>query len=145
MLKEKGKVFNNEENFDVGFTFKYGYFCVCCSCQSFYGCPAGHWSYTAIERLAAAGIIDGYGNGSFGGDRLMTRYEMAQIVAKAMAKGANVDRLATEFAEELDGLGVRVAALEQKTDQVQIAGQIRTSYAAYSKGAARMFKVITPV
>jgi len=39
MLKEKGKVFNNEENFDVGFTFKYGYFCVCCSCQSFYGCP----------------------------------------------------------------------------------------------------------
>ncbi len=54
----------------------------------------------------------------------MTRYEMAQIVAKAMAKGANVDRLATEFAEELDGLGVRVAALEQKTDQVQIAGQI---------------------
>lgn len=42
----------------------------------------------------------------------MTRYEMAQIVAKAMAKGANVDRLATEFAEELDGLGVRVAALE---------------------------------
>lgn len=70
----------------------------------------------------------------------MTRYEMAQIVAKAMAKGANVDRLATEFAEELDGLGVRVAALEQKTDQVQIAGQIRTSYAAYSKGAARMFK-----
>ena len=102
--------------------------------------PAGHWSYTAVERLAAAGIIDGYGNGSFGGDRLMTRYEMAQIVAKAMAKGANVDRLATEFAEELDGLGVRVAVLEQKTDQVQIAGQIRTSYAAYSKGAARMFK-----
>ena len=36
--------------------------------------PAGHWSYSAVERLAAAGIIDGYGNGSFGGDRLMTRY-----------------------------------------------------------------------
>ena len=47
----------------------------------------------------------------FGGDRLMTRYEMAQIVAKAMAKGANVDRLAAEFADELDSLGVRVAGL----------------------------------
>lgn len=44
----------------------------------------------------------------------MTRYEMAQIVAKAMAKGANVDRLAVEFADELDSLGVRVAALEKK-------------------------------
>ena len=53
------------------------------------------------------------GNGTFGGDRLMTRYEMAQIVAKAMAKGANVDRLAAEFADELDSLGVRVAALEK--------------------------------
>lgn len=101
--------------------------------------PAGHWSYAAVEKLAAAGIIDGYGNGRFGGDRLMTRYEMAQIVARAMAKGANVDRLAAEFAGELDSLGVRVAALEEKTDQVKITGQIRTSYAAYSDGAARMF------
>ena len=101
--------------------------------------PTGHWSYAAVEKLAAAGIIDGYGNGSFGGDRLMTRYEMAQIVARAMAKGANVDRLAAEFAGELDSLGVRVAALEEKTDQVKITGQIRTSYAAYSDGAARMF------
>ena len=54
--------------------------------------PAGHWAYDSVNKLAAAGIVDGYGNGTFGGDRLMTRYEMAQIVAKAMAKGANVDR-----------------------------------------------------
>ena len=55
--------------------------------------PAGHWAYDSVNKLASAGIVDGYGNGTFGGDRLMTRYEMAQIVAKAMAKGANVDRL----------------------------------------------------
>lgn len=90
--------------------------------------PAGHWAYDSINKLAAAGIVDGYGDSTFGGDRLMTRYEMAQIVAKAMAKGANVDRLAAEFADELDSLGVRVAALEKKSDNVKITGQIRASY-----------------
>ena len=58
----------------------------------------------------------------------MTRYEMAQIVAKAMAKGANVDKLAAEFAGELDSLGVRVANLEKKADNVRITGQIRYEY-----------------
>ena len=91
--------------------------------------PTGHWAYDAVNRLAAAGIVDGYGDGNFGGERLMTRYEMAQIVAKAMAKGANVDRLAAEFADELDSLGVRVAALEKKADNVKITGQIRYEYA----------------
>jgi len=90
--------------------------------------PAGHWAYDSVNKLAAAGIVDGYGNGTFGGDRLMTRYEMAQIVAKAMAKGANVDRLAAEFADELDSLGVRVAALEKKSDNVKITGEVRYHY-----------------
>jgi hypothetical protein len=90
--------------------------------------PAGHWAYDSIAKLAAAGVIDGYGDTTFKGDRLMTRYEMAQIVAKAMAKGANVDKLAAEFADELDALGVRVAALEKKADNVKITGQIRYSY-----------------
>ena len=53
---------------------------------------------------------------------------MAQIVAKAMANGANVDKLAAEFADELDSLGVRVANLEKKSDNVKITGQIRASY-----------------
>ena len=90
--------------------------------------PAGHWAYDSVNKLAAAGIVDGYGDGTFGGDRLMTRYEMAQIVAKAMAKGANVDRLAAEFADELDSLGVRVAALEKKSDNVKITGEARFRY-----------------
>ena len=93
--------------------------------------PAGHWAYDNISKLAAAGVIEGYGDDTFRGDRLMTRYEMAQIVAKAMAKGANVDRLAAEFADELDALGVRVAALEKKADNMKIAGQIRYSYNSY--------------
>ena len=93
--------------------------------------PAGHWAYDSINKLAAAGVIEGYGDSTFGGDKLMTRYEMAQIVAKAMAKGANVDKLAAEFADELDNLGVRVAALEKKADNVKITGTIKASYASY--------------
>ena len=90
--------------------------------------PAGHWAYDAVNKLAAAGVVDGYPDGTYGGDKLMTRYEMAQIVAKAMAKGANVDKLAAEFADELDSLGVRVANLEKKSDNVKITGQFRASY-----------------
>ena len=90
--------------------------------------PAGHWAYDAVNKLAAEGVVDGYPDGTYGGDKLMTRYEMAQIVAKAMAKGANVDKLAAEFADELDSLGVRVANLEKKSDNVKITGQFRASY-----------------
>ena len=90
--------------------------------------PAGHWAYGSIAKLAAAGVVDGYGDGTYRGDRLMTRYEMAQIVARAMAKGANVDRLASEFADELDSLGVRVAKLEKKSDNVKVTGYARYSY-----------------
>lgn len=90
--------------------------------------PAGHWAYDSVNKLIAAGVVEGYPDGTYGGDKLMTRYEMAQIVAKAMAKGANVDKLSAEFAEELDTLGIRVAALEEKTDNVKITGQIRYEY-----------------
>ena len=99
--------------------------------------PAGHWAYDSISKLAAAGVIEGYGDDTFRGDRLMTRYEMAQIVAKAMAKGANVDKLAAEFADELDALGVRVAALEKKSDNVKITGHFRYSYSSYKDTDAK--------
>ena len=93
--------------------------------------PAGHWAYDSISKLAAAGVIEGYGDDTFRGDRLMTRYEMAQIVARAMAKGANVDKLAAEFADELDKLNVRVAALEKKSDNVKVTGEARFHYGHY--------------
>ena len=92
--------------------------------------PAGHWAYGSVSKLAAAGIVDGYPDGTFKGDNLMTRYEMAQIVAKAYAKGAigADDKLMAEFADELDNLGVRVAKLEKKADNVKITGAIRALY-----------------
>ena len=90
--------------------------------------PAGHWAYDSVNKLVAAGVVDGYPDGTYGGDKLMTRYEMAQIVAKAMAKGADVDKLAAEFADELDTLGVRVANLEKKADNVKVTGEIRYRY-----------------
>ena len=101
--------------------------------------PAGHWAYDSISKLAAAGVIEGYGDDTFRGDRLMTRYEMAQIVAKAMAKGANVDKLAAEFADELDALGVRVAALEKKADNVKITGQFRYHYESYKQDGNKKY------
>lgn len=91
--------------------------------------PEGHWAYGSIAKLAAAGVIEGYGDDTFRGNRLMTRYEMAQIVAKALAKGANVDRLAAEFAEELEALGTRTASLEKKSDNVKISGEVYYYYA----------------
>ena len=91
--------------------------------------PQGHWAYASVAQLVADGVIDGYVDGAFAGDKLLTRYEMAQIVAKAMANGANVDKLAAEFADELDTLGVRVAKLEKGADAVKITGEVRYHYA----------------
>ena len=93
--------------------------------------PAGHWAYDSVAKLAAAGVVDGYADGAFAGDKLITRYEMAQIVAKAMAKGADCDKLAAEFADELDTLGVRVAKLEKGADNVKINGELRLRYYNY--------------
>ena len=92
--------------------------------------PAGHWAYASVAKLAAAGVVDGYPDGSFKGEKTMTRYEMAQIVAKALAKGAiaSDDKLIGEFADELDNLGVRVAKLEKQADKVKITGNFRASY-----------------
>ncbi|MBQ5414268.1 MAG: S-layer homology domain-containing protein, partial [Schwartzia sp.] len=77
---------------------------------------ADHWAYDAVAQLAADGVIEGYGDGTYRGDQEITRYEMAQMVARAMAKNgvsaadkAMIDKLAAEFADELNALGVRVA------------------------------------
>ena len=96
--------------------------------------PASHWAYDAVSQLAADGVIEGYGDGTYRGDQEITRYEMAQMVARAMAKkpsGADkamVDKLAAEFADELNSLGIRVAALEKKVDNVKWTGTMRYRY-----------------
>ena len=93
--------------------------------------PADHWAYDAVAQLAADGVIEGYGDGTYRGDQEITRYEMAQMIARAMAKNPNgadkalVDKLAAEFADELNNLGVRVAALEKKVDNVKWTGKVR--------------------
>ncbi|WP_278673476.1 S-layer homology domain-containing protein [Acidaminococcus fermentans] len=101
--------------------------------------PAGHWAYGAVAKLAAAGVVDGYPDGTFKGDKTMTRYEMAQIVAKALAKGAigADDKLVSEFADELDNLGVRVAKLEKNADNVKITGNFRFHHRAASGGRVK--------
>ncbi|SHJ53991.1 S-layer homology domain-containing protein [Propionispora hippei] len=98
--------------------------------------PAKHWSYDAVSKLAADGIVDGYGDGSFKGDKSMTRYEMATIVAKAMAKEekanaedkALIQKLSAEYSQELDNLGVRVSNLEKRMDNVTFDGKVRFRY-----------------
>ena len=97
--------------------------------------PRDHWAYDAVTQLAADGVVEGYGDGTYRGDRNITRYEMAQMVAKAMAKEnvpvsdkALIDRLAAEFADELNNLGVRVSNLEKHADMVKFTGYLRYDY-----------------
>lgn len=104
--------------------------------------PAKHWAYDSVNKLAQAGIVDGYNDGTFKGDKTMTRYEMAQIVAKAMNKDLNsdqkatVDQLAQEFSTELNNLGVKVAGLENKIDNmVKISGDARVRYMGSEAGS----------
>lgn len=107
--------------------------------NSFSDVPSGHWAYDSIAKLAAAGVVEGYGDNTFCGDKLMTRYEMAQIVAKAMVKGAQVDKLSAEFADELNALGIRVAKLEKKSDNVKISGAVSMHYKAYTGKANKAY------
>ena len=63
---------------------------------------ANHWAYEAVSDLSRRGLVEGYPDGTFGGDRLLTRYEFAQIVYRAIQDGITVDdRLVTEFSPEM--------------------------------------------
>ncbi len=97
--------------------------------------PADHWAYDAVSQLAADGVIEGYGDTTFRGNQNITRYEMAQMIAKAMAKTdasaadkALIDKLAAEFSDELNNLGVRVSNLERNADMVKWNGLVEYTY-----------------
>jgi hypothetical protein len=100
--------------------------------------PAGHWAYESVTKLANDGVIEGYGDGTYRGNRNITRYEMAQMVARALARTprttistsnrAELDKLAAEFRDELDSLGVRIAELEKHSDFVKWQGKIEYTY-----------------
>ena len=64
--------------------------------------PSNHWAYEAVSDLSRRGLVEGYPDGTFGGDRMLTRYEFAQIVYRAIQDGVTVnDRLVTEFSPEM--------------------------------------------
>ncbi len=92
--------------------------------------PQDHWAIAAVTKLSNDGIVTGYGDGTFHGDRAITRYEMAQRVASARTHSekaskedrALIDRLSKEFSDELSSIGVRVNNLEKKSDNVKISG-----------------------
>ncbi|MGP1575719.1 putative porin [Selenomonas sp.] len=102
--------------------------------------PMDHWAYDAVAQLADDGIVEGYGDGTYRGENEITRYEMAQMVAKAMAKEdqvnaqqkAMIDRLAAEFSDELNNLGVRVSNLESRIDNVKWTGELQYTYSKKS-------------
>ena len=94
------------------------------------------WAYQAVVDLSDQGVVEGYPDGTFKGERNITRYEMAQIIARMLAKEdqlnaeqrATLDKLAGEYADELANLGVRVANLEKKVGNIAWSGNARMRF-----------------
>ena len=116
--------------------------CICAFAAPAFANPfsdvaADHWAYDAIDKLADDGIVVGNPDGTYKGNKTMTRYEFATMIARAMAASeaddakisaenkALIDKLAAEFGSELDALGVRVTALENKVGNVKLTGVAR--------------------
>lgn len=95
--------------------------------------PVKHWSYDAVQKLANDGIITGSGDGSYHGERTVSRYEMAAIVSGAIAHAdkanavdkALIEKLAAEYRTELEGLNVRLANVEKKQGNIKFSGEFR--------------------
>ena len=98
--------------------------------------PSDSWAYKSVVELADAGIIQGVDGSYFQGERNITRYEAAEMVAKAMAhmdkasveQRALINKLADEYADELNNLGVRVSALENRVGNVKLSGDARIRF-----------------
>ena len=101
------------------------------------------WAYQAVSDLSDQGVVEGYPDGTFKGERNITRYELAQIIARLMAKEdqlnaeqrATLDKLAGEYADELANLGVRVSNLEKKVGNLYWSGDARMQYQHNLDGA----------
>ncbi len=99
------------------------------------------WAYQAVSDLSDQGVVEGYPDGTFKGERNVTRYEIAQIVARLMAKEdqlnaeqqATLNKLAGEYADELANLGVRVSNLEKKVGNISWSGDARMRYQSNAK------------
>lgn len=94
---------------------------------------ADDWAYQAVASLSDEGVIDGYPDGTFRGDKHVTRYEIAQIVARLMAKEDTLNasqketlaKLSSQYANELKDLGVRIAELEKKRGATDLITELR--------------------
>ena len=100
------------------------------------------WAYQAISDLSDRGMVEGYPDGTFKGQQNITRFEVAQIIARLMAKEdqmnaedrAIIDRLASEYGAELQNLGVRVSNLEKKVGNIAWSGDARIRYGKATGG-----------
>ncbi len=133
--------------------------------QPFADVPTDHWAFDAIAELAAKGIIEGFPDGTFKGDRGVTRYEVAMIVARILARieaikipapaapapapqvtradVQTIQRLVNEFRAELAALGVRVTAVEEELtalkgalDKTKVTGSTRLRYSQGGTGTS---------
>jgi len=121
--------------------------CLPAQASTFTDIPTDHWAYAAVEYLQDAGLVEGYPDGTFGGNRQFTRYEMAMVIARVFTKiqdfeamiddhggsmddmlghdidltevYARLDRLADEFRDELSDLGARVTAVEEEQSRMR--------------------------
>ncbi len=95
--------------------------------------PENHWAYDSVNRLIKDGIIEGYDDGTFKGEKTLTRYEFAIAVSKAIDKYSKantqqrtlIDKLSAEFSTELNTIGVRLNTLENKASTVKFTGYIK--------------------
>lgn len=101
--------------------------------QSFSDVPEDSWAYQAVESLAKQQVIEGYPDGEFKGDHAITRYELAQMVARLLAKKETLTqeqqqtvlRLAQEYSAELKNLGVRLNEIEKKAGKTLLITELR--------------------
>lgn len=98
--------------------------------------PVDHWAYAAVNLLIKDGLIDGYPDGTFRGDKPISRYEMAQLVDKALQnedkatkeQKALIEKLAIEYALELNKFDTRVTTLEKNQSPLKIDGMFQFRY-----------------
>lgn len=114
--------------------------------------PMNHWAYDAVEQLSAKGILEGYPNGTFKGNKSMTRYEIATMVARMMANGgasgADLEKLkalVVEFQPELEALGVKVDGFDARISKLEkglggwkLSGQLRWDMKNFNKRSDKL-------
>lgn len=103
----------------------------------FYDVPADHWAYDSVSRLAEAGLIEGYPDGSFGGSRLFTRYEMAMVFARMLARfEAHID------AKIEEGIHFRTEDLALQVNEAMEAALEALAAAIQAQSAAAEAKTV---